>query len=254
MLDTCLVDIKQPGGGQIIVDSSYFFIQNGMSAGLQSGETATWEVDTVFPNLPEFISAQPISKTSAIIELLDMSRRKKVFTKTFAPGIRKDVLQKQVDGIFCTDGFLQYSKSEGILVYTYRYRNQFICMDTSLNIVKLGKTIDTTSVAKIEVSETGGNITMSKPPFVVNKGTCVDARLLFVNSNLVAQNESEEIAKNRSVIDVYDISDGSYRYSFYIYDQAEGKMQSFKVKDSTLIAVFRNSLVRYNLATKYLSN
>jgi hypothetical protein len=106
-------------------------------------------------------------------------------------------------------------------------------------------------VAKIGVTETSGKITMSKPPFVVNKATSVSGRYLFVNSNLVAKNEPPEIVKDRSIVDVYDLSNGAYRYSFYVFDYMHSRMESFKVKDSILIATFRNHVVRYDLPSAH---
>jgi hypothetical protein len=252
MQDTCAVLTHSWPAKEINIHGSYFFVQNGATGVLHRGSIDDWRIDSVFKNLPGFIDAQPISNGTAVLKTIDRIRRKSIFIGTSSPHIQKDLLQTQVDGILCTDGHLQYSHSENMLVYTYRYRNQFLCIDTGLNLVRKGKTIDTTSVAKIAVAETDGKIIMSKPPFVVNRTTSVAGKHLFVNSNLVARNESAEVVKNRSVIDVYDITDGSYLYSFYIYDEAKEKMQSFMVQDSFLIATFKNYVARYDLATPYL--
>ncbi|MCG1037959.1 hypothetical protein KI686_16295, partial [Polaribacter sp. DS7-9] len=59
------------------------------------------------------------------------------------------ILEKQIDGLFCTDGMLHYNRKRHQLIYLYYYRNQYILMDTLLNIVHKGNTIDTNRVAKI---------------------------------------------------------------------------------------------------------
>ncbi len=59
----------------------------------------------------------------------------------------KDLLQKQVDGIFCTDGMMSYCKKSGKLIYVYYYRNQFICADSNLHLIYRGNTIDTNQFA-----------------------------------------------------------------------------------------------------------
>ena len=246
MLDTCPVHVDNPLGYKLIIDSPYFFIQSGTTSHLQKGTISNWIIDTTFAYVP-FTAIQPINTSTAVLRIIDMTKRKNVFVKTNSRDT-VDVLRTQVDGILCTDGFLQYSKEAATLVYTYRYRNEFLCLDTNLNVLRTGKTIDTISTARISVTEIGGKITMSKPPFNVNKGTCVSGELLFVNSNLVARNESPDEVGDRSVIDVYNIPRATYLYSFYIHDQANTKMQGFKVKGSILVAVFPNYIVRYDLA------
>lgn len=253
LLDKCQISIDGSEGYDLTIDSPYFYLQSGSRASVKRGSTLTWRVDTTY-SLPGFIAMQPISKNSFVLQVVDMKARKTVFTSSAAPNSQKDILKKQVDGIFCTDGLLGYSSKLNILVYTYRYRNQFLCFDTSLNILRTANTIDTTTTARIAVSEVDGKITMSKPPFLVNKGTCVDGANLFVNSNLVARNELADEAIDRSVIDVYNILDGSYRYSFYVPDQENVKMRSFRVQGNALFAVFQNTVIRYDLASDYLKN
>jgi hypothetical protein len=247
LLDACSVHLDNPLGYKLIIDSPNFFIQSGTTSHLQQGTTSKWVIDTTLESLPPFTAVQPINTSTAVLRIIDMAKRKNVFIKTNSRDKVEDVLRTQVDGILCTDGYLQYSSETATLVYTYRYRNEFICLDTNLNILRIGKTIDTISTARISVAELNGNITMSKPPFNVNKGTCVSGEFLFVHSNLVARNESPNEVDDRSVIDVYNIRNATYLYSFYIYDHTNVKMQGFKVKNSILIAVFPNYIVRYDL-------
>ena len=250
--DTAFIPFDIPSELEVAIDSPYFYLQNGNSGTWQRGNVENWCVDTVFHNLPIFTAIQPVSKNSAVLRVINMQKRKNVFLKSTDLHSQKDILQKQVDGILCTDGYLQYSKEYHRLIYTYRYRNQFLILDSMLNIQLTGKTIDTTSIARISVSETDDKITMSKPPFVVNKGTCTDGKYLFVHSNLVAKNESVKESSNHSTIDVYNILDGSYLFSFYIDHIEEEKMQNFQVKDTALIAMFNTHIARYGLPSKYL--
>lgn len=252
--EICWIDVENIGGHDLTIDSPSFYLKNGASAHLLRGSTGTWNIDTIYSEFPGYLAIQPISKNSFVSQTIDQKAHKSVFIKSNMPGSQKDILTKQVDGVICTDGFFDYSSDRHILVYTYRYRNQFLCIDTSLNVLRIGNTIDTTSKARLSVSEVDGKLTMSSPPFTVNRATCVDGRNLFVNSNLVAQNESAEISANRSIIDVYDILDGSYRFSFYLFNQDQTRLLSFTVRDTILIAIFPNHLVRYNLAGKYLGH
>jgi hypothetical protein len=249
MADTGRIDLSTIAGSEINIDSPYFFVHKGSTGELQHGHINSWKIDTTF-HTTGFTAFEPISSSSAILRQINAEERKNVLVKLNGP--QKYVLKKQVDGLLCTDGYLQYSSTLHQLVYTYRYRNQFVCLDTNLNVVRIGKTIDTTSVAKIAVNETDGKITMSKPPLVVNNGTCVDGKYLFIRSNLLARNESAGDFKNRSVIDVYNIIDGSYRFSIYIENYEGSKMQDFLVENSTIVAMFRDALVTYDVPLQYL--
>ena len=196
-----------------------------------------------------YASATSISKSSKVFQSINFSKRKNSLLKSSGP--QEYVLKKQVDGLLCTDGVLDYSSQLNLVIYTYRYRNQYICLDTNLNVVRFGKTIDTTSVAKISVSEMHGKITMAKPPLMVNREAYVYGKYLFVHSNLMARNESLENFKNNSVVDVYDLSNASYRFSFYVENYNGLKMQQFKVSGLSFIALFRDVVVKYDLPSRY---
>jgi hypothetical protein len=253
MSDTIRQSIPIPTNFEILVDSPWFFLSSGSVPAIKRGNISNWSVEAAFSELPGFTLMQPISRATAILRTIDMEKRKSIFIRSDSPNSPKDILKKQVDGILCTDGFLGYSKEYHQLVYIYRYRNQFLCLDTMLNVQLIGKTIDTTTVSKISVDEINGELKMSKPPLVVNKGSCVTGKYLFIHSNLTARNESIDQSKHNSVIDVYNILDGHYIYSFYIEDLEGTKMRSFKVKEHTLVALFPGYVVRYNLNPQYHS-
>jgi hypothetical protein len=252
MTDTFRVEMKIARNEEMHIDSPYFSLQDGSS--IKRGNVNTWSVDTTFRDLPPFTALQPISKNAVVIRTIDLNKRKNLLRRSDKSNESYDVLDKQVDGIFCTDGHISYSNENHLVVYTYLYRNQFMVLDTNLNIQFKGKTIDTTSISKISVIEADGKITMSKPPLIVNKGTCADGKYLYVHSNLVAKNETVVQSKHRSVIDVYDITDGSYRFSFYIYDSNKTKMQRFLVKRNVIIAIFAGYIARYDIPKEYIHN
>ncbi len=165
------------------------------------------------------------------------------------------VLERQVDGLFCTDGMMVFDKFTKILTYLYYYRNQYVCMDSNLNILWKGRTIDTTSRVTFKVSEIRSekSVTLSSPPLTVNKESCVYNKYLFVRSNLSATNENMKAFSKSAVIDVYDVIDRSYKFSFYLPDQGALKLSSFKVIDSRLIAIYGHWVAVYNLMPKYFS-
>jgi hypothetical protein len=243
LTDTTFIPVKI--NSEILVDNPYFFLYDGSNPSIQRGSIKDWTLDSSFNKIPGFTLMQPVSKNTAVLRTVDSRQLKSIFVRSDQPNTSKDLLTKQVDGILCTDGYLQFSKEYNRLIYTYRYRNQLLFIDTLLNILFTGKTIDTTSVAKISVAEVNGEIKMSRPPLVVNKSTCVSGRYLFVNSNLTAKNESSERSRTNSAIDIYDVLDGHYVSSFYIENQNGARMQSFLVTKNKIIALFPDRIIQY---------
>jgi len=228
---------------RVLVDSPDFYMLDGVRPAMMHGTTDNWmatrePADTLF-----FSQAAPLSPTSFAVRVATGSPPRYVLGKitrqagiTLAP----DVLVKQVDGLFCVDGMLHYDRELNTVVYVYYYRNEFICMDTSLNIRYRGKTIDTVSHARIKVAEIkkDHSVTLASPPQVVNKRIALSGQYLFVNSALMATNEDADLFAMTSVVDVYDLRDGHYQYSFYIPNVGERELSSFDVVGKTVIARF----------------
>jgi hypothetical protein len=248
LLDTTRIKLDLSIGAEVMIDSPYFFIHNGSRGLLQRGDLSDWKIDTSFNDISGFTAIQPVSSNSAVIRTMNVSERKNFLIKT--PSAQEYVLQKQIDGLLCTDGFLLYSKELNQLIYLYRYRNQFINLDMNMNVIRYGRTIDTTSVAKIAVAEVDGKITMAKPPLSVNNNVCVNGKYLFVQSNLLAKNESADRTKRQSAIDVYNIIEGSYMFSFHI-ENPGSVLQEFSVRNSVLVAVYKDGIVMYDLPQNY---
>ncbi|MGH2666917.1 MauE/DoxX family redox-associated membrane protein [Flavobacterium sp.] len=168
----------------------------------------------------------------------------------------KNLLQKQIDGIFDVDGTLHYDKDTQKLVYIYLYRNQFIIADSSLNLSYRGKTIDTISKAQIKVTTVSSRQEMkfSAPPLIVNKTSAVCKKLLFVNSALLGKYEPVEMWKDASVIDIYDLNTNSYKGSFYIYHIKNEKLKNFFVLGNNFYGFIGPYLVHYKLSKRLINS
>lgn len=166
------------------------------------------------------------------------------------------VFQKQKDGIFDTDGTMQYSDKLQKIVFTYYYRNQYIIAENNLRVKARPFTIDTTVHAKLKVVklEKSGDIKLGAPPYTVNRNTSVFGKLLFVNSMLRGRYEEGKVWKNATVVDVYDIAQQTYVLSFYVYDQKQNvKMGSFFAADSALYAISGQYLLKYGYGKRISS-
>jgi hypothetical protein len=167
--------------------------------------------------------------------------------------LEPNLLQKQIDGVFCTDGTLTYSPEVGRLIYTYYYRNQFIVYDTNLNLDYRGHTIDTFSRAQIKVgyisSEKSKKLLDKK---VVNVQSVASGNYLFVQSNLLAKNDASDWLLNNTIIDVYDLKKNMYKFSFTLANYAGAHVRDFIVFDGNLFALYDHYLVKYDLQSDYL--
>jgi hypothetical protein len=159
------------------------------------------------------------------------------------------VLEKQIDGVFCTDGSLHYSNALDIVVYVYSYRNEYLILNRGLVLKQKGKTIDTTARASLKVTRLKDRITLSAPPLVINRVSRVAGNKLYILSDRMAANEFASRWKELSVIDVYDISNQTYKYSFYVLNQNKTKLTSFLVDDQHLLVQFgsMHTLFKLNL-------
>lgn len=159
-------------------------------------------------------------------------------------------LTAQADGYLCSKGFLAYTNNH--LVYAYTFRNQFICLDSNFQELYRGKTIDANEHINFKVVklESDSSRNFSKPPLYVNKMIAINDRYLFINSGIRAKNETTEAFKNASVIDVYQINDGRYTFSFYIPTYKGERIRTFKVVGSRMAVLAGNYLLAYNLKFK----
>ncbi len=136
-----------------------------------------------------------------------------------------------------------------LLIYLYYYRNEFICLDTNLNLLYKGSTIDTISKAQIKIVEIRSEkiSTFAERPLIVNRKSCISRGWLFVNSGLKANNEERQSFDQLAVIDLYSLIDGTYQFSFYMPDPITKKMRDFIVVEKTLIALYDNYIAAYDL-------
>lgn len=156
------------------------------------------------------------------------------------------ILEKQIDGIFDTDGMLIKDPVTQENIYTYYYRNEYRRIDNHLKFLGNGRTIDSTFRAQIEIAiNAKGEKKMRKPPLKVNVLQVAYGGLLFNMSNLKGRQESGDLWKSAKIIDVYNYRDNSYLYSFPIYNRKNNKVRDILVTDHHLYALIGNDIIKY---------
>ncbi|GGK18997.1 hypothetical protein GCM10007962_11480 [Yeosuana aromativorans] len=163
-------------------------------------------------------------------------------------------LEKQVEGFFCTDGYLHYNPQMQKLIYTYYYRNEYIILDKDLKVEARYSTIDTTTTANIKIRETISKKqrSMATPPPVVNRRSETLGYGLFNQSKIRAENEPEKQFEQGEVIDVYNLKNGTYKYSFYIPNIEGHFLKDFRIVHDHLLALYPDRIVTYLLGKNYL--
>jgi len=237
---------------KIIVNFPYLFVTDQMTGSVFRcilPDSICLPFEKLFP---EIDNLTPVSENSFILKSYDPILKQTVIgkknksTPIFFPN--PPILQKQLDGVFCTDGELIFSAKLKSLVYVYLYRNQFLYIDTNLTILYKGKTLDTNSVAKLNIDTINSikALTYLTPPLLINTQPCVDSNRLFIHSTLLSSNENIVHFKNASVIDCYSLKNGNYLYSFYLPDFNNTKVENFTIYRNRLFALYGQFLVAFH--------
>lgn len=230
-----------------------FYLFEGNIPYIFKGNIHDWNAKLVLSTGKYFSHLEPIDEDNVAVRFIDQKTGKSILGTTSLShrleNYSEELLQTQIDGIFDVDGSLHFDNKNNRIVYVYRYRNQYIAADKNLKLDYRGNTIDTISKAQIKVTEVKSkNInTLSSPPLIVNKMSAVSANLLYVNSTISGQYERDQLWKEASIIDVYDLRDQSYQASFPIYKIGKSSMNSFIVVNRKLYAIIDDKMVCYKL-------
>lgn len=205
--------------------------------------------ERILPEGSHFDTFIPLSDSLIVCRMYDQKLSQNTIASlnlvrgTITPNAQ--ILQKQIDGRFCTDGVLLKDDQLKILIYLYFYRNQYSLFDYRLNIIDRRNTIDTIQQARISLTEIPAEklTTFSTPPLTTNKGACANAGNLYVHSSLMSDSDDPAKFKEHCVIDTYSINDGRYVRSLYLPNSINGeKLHSFKVSQGCLYAIYEQYL------------
>ncbi|KAB5488927.1 hypothetical protein FOT42_009965 [Flagellimonas hadalis] len=237
-----------------IVHPPYFYFMDGTVPIIFRGSTDTWTANPILRGEAYFSLAVPLSPNSFAIRARSTQNNENELGlvrlgDSIPLSLKPDLLQKQVDGVFDTDGVLLHDLVSNQVVYVHYYHNKIILADTLLQTTRYGRTIDTIRFPQIKVAtlQKSNQRKMAAPPLIVNKRAAVGNGLLFVQGNLLGRNESEFMWNRASVIDVYDLMDLSYVLSFYVHHIRGEPLKDFLVSEGNFIGIFDQTLVTYKL-------
>ncbi|TDE51271.1 DoxX family protein [Flavobacterium sp. GT3P67] len=239
---------------KITIKPPFFYVTDGTTPCIFRGLVADWKGFVWNAGTAYFTAFEPINASVVAIRAQSSATHESVLgTITLIDNpkvmLASNLLEKQIDGVFDTDGTLLYNSQLDKIIYTYSYRNQYVVADKDLKLQFRGNTIDTTSKAKIKVTYISSRkeSKLSSPVRTVNRSTATFGSKLYINSGLIGKYEPEKIWKNSSIVDVYDIESKSYSHSFYVYDKMDEKMREFRVDNTLFIGLVGNYLEVYTL-------
>lgn len=252
-------------GIKVMIEPPYFFVVDGTIPCVYRGKIKDWKALLIKQGGEYFTTAKVIDSSAITVSTNSSISGENIlgiirFGTDSQTILNPLILQKQIDGVFDTDGQLLYSTGMEKIIFLYAYRNQFTVVDNKLNIKFKGNTIDTITTAQLSIAKDKKRHQrkFSKPPLFVNKSSAVYNNLLFVNSAIPGRYEEDQMWEEASIIDVYDLTTNSYILSFCIYDIRGNKVKSFIVRQDKLYALIGNHLIKYNLnktiTSKYINN
>lgn len=236
----------------IALDESDFNISYGLEKRLLFGSTKDWIVHNSLIPSPFFHQAIVISKKSAIFKYTSSKTHENSLRKANADKVYFDndtVLEKQVDGKFCTAGYLQYNRQLNVLTYLFSYRNQILVLDTNLRLIKKIKTIDHIDSARFEVSKinSANSQVITKPTILVNQNCATYKNYLLVHSKIMGKGEDDTKFNRHTTIDIYDILTGQYMYSFYLPQPTKKEISQFIVINDYVYTMSDSYINRYKI-------
>jgi hypothetical protein len=246
---------------QIQVLGNDFFVFEGTVPYIFKGSIRNWKAKIRLHSGYYFSHLLPIDSVRVAVRYITPKTGESLIglinlADTINPKYGTNLLQKQFDGIFDTDGYLMVDRSQKQVVYNYRYRNQYLTTNENLKLIARGNTIDTVSKAHVKITKVKSRKyrTFSEPPLVVNHTAAADNGLLFVNSALPGVGESEDLWNRANIIDVYDLEDQSYQSSFPVFKIQRESMRAFLVNGDHLFALIDEKLVCYKLRDHMTTN
>lgn len=225
------------------IDSSSFTIFAGNVPSIIKGKLSnpsmsnqSMNVKTLYTDIVEFRPGR------FIIRAFDNIKGDFIFQKMDASGkvitSERNISIPISGGGITTQGTLLYDAESNRVLYIYRLFNKIQCFDTSLNLIYSVNTIDTIAHPMLQTSSIsrrkGKFKTYGGAPLYTNYRATISDGFIFINSLVKADNEASN--KGIKSIDVYDIRNGFYQYSFHLSLQ-KGRIDDLLIRGNNLYAI-----------------
>lgn len=170
--------------------------------------------------------------------------------------MRDQILTPQAEGLFDSDGNLLWNKKHEKFLYIYRYRNTYEVINRNFSHHFSGQTIDTIRNAILDVSyyKSTGQHVLGAKSVVVNRSNATDGDYLFIESDRLGKYGDEDLQQVSNIIDVYNIMNSHYEFSFYIYHERGQHLTDFAISGDLLVAIIGKNILIFKLKPEYFSS
>jgi hypothetical protein len=152
-----------------------------------------------------------------------------------------------------SSGVLLYDETQQHCLYVHHYNNNIRIFDTALHAMTSARTIDTFTTSQVAFTarnRTGSTDMVYKPKgsrMLINSLSHIHQGVLYVNSLMKADNESDRTAQQETVIDMYDSGTGRYMQSFYLPLIGGQGLRSFRVYGKRVLTTYANGIALFEL-------
>lgn len=237
----------------VLVGDSIFAVTDGTIPAIFMGTKEDWK-GFYFPSDKYFTTSILTDKNTVGLRTLSFSGLQNILEIFSTRTKNKSApwsypLPYSEDGIFETDGQLLWNQNLRKLVYVYFYSNQFFLLDFQSKETVPYHTIDTVRhpvIYTIKNSERNQK-SLNRRTNIINLHATTSQHYLFICSERLGRFENLEMQNYASIIDVYDLYNGNYRFSFYVNFYNDRKPRFFEVSGDYLYVLSGNDIVRYDL-------
>ena len=235
---------------QVRVRDGYYYFADGTLPVIYRGTTKDWKGKPIYNGTTKFTTYEVIDTATFTVRALHPKTGENYLAlidihskKPAQKG--NDILEKHIDGVFDTDGLLGYSPKLKAALYTYYYRNQYLLAKPTLDSIARGTTIDTLQHADLKFAYLyeGREKKFAKQPEKINTYAAASGNYLYIKSKRLGKYDRPEMLEQASIIDVYQLDNNSYQFSFYFYHHKGEEIKSFKVYDDIIVGLTKHYLV-----------
>lgn len=169
--------------------------------------------------------------------------------------LNTQILLKQQFGYFDSEGRLLWNAKYRQFIYPYLYRNAYEVTDDELNYISAGTTIDTISQAILDVVyyESTDQYKKGSKSVPVNLYSTTYDDYLYIHTDRLGRYEDSDALRTASIIDVYNLNERTYAFSFYFYHQHGKKLRQFEVYKDYIVGLVDDQLWLYRLKSHHFA-
>ena len=235
----------------IFADADHIYVHEYNSGMLFSKNIHAAVFDSVKLSAGPFVKSLQLSDSLVVIRGFIHGSFKPVFKRINIRNdeqLQSDVLSEKADAGFSSDGILCSNTKKDRLFYIPYFENGIYCMDSDMKLRYKQHTIDTVFNSGIQVTDRGAGevkkLYASAPRAKVNRRAFANDRLLFIESDLRADNEDDDAFGQYPVLDTYHLENGKYTGSFYLPVDKK-KVLSYHINGEKLYVLLKDQIVSY---------